>query len=83
MNHASYSDLLNIVREKYDVQQIYKFELSKHAIQKYIEDSLAEEIIKSQIHEGDTIKMDLDKTTQKLKVKIEKAENKRSRYHNQ
>ncbi len=46
----------------------------KRAIQKYIEDALAEEIIKSQIHEGDTIKMDLDKTTQKLKVKIEKAE---------
>ena len=37
-NHASYSDLLNIVREKYNVQRIYNFELSKHAIQKYIED---------------------------------------------
>ena len=37
-NHASYSDLLNIVREKYNVQRIYNFELSKHAIQKYIEE---------------------------------------------
>ena len=46
----------------------------KRAIQKYIEDALAEEIIKSQIQEGDTIKMDLDKTTKELKVKIEKAE---------
>jgi ATP-dependent Clp protease ATP-binding subunit ClpC len=45
----------------------------KRAIQKYIEDALAEEIIKSKIHEGDVIKMDLDKTSQELKIKIEKA----------
>ena len=46
----------------------------KRAIQKYIEDALAEEIIKSKIHEGDVIKMDLDKTAKELKIKIEKAE---------
>lgn len=46
----------------------------KRAIQKYIEDALAEEIIKSKIHEGDVIKMDLDKTAQKIKIKIEKAQ---------
>ena len=46
----------------------------KRAIQKYIEDTLAEEIISSQITEGDKIIMDLDNKTQELKIKIEKAE---------
>ena len=46
----------------------------KRAIQKYIEDALAEEIITSQVHEGDKIIMDLDKKEGKLKIKIEKAE---------
>lgn len=46
----------------------------KRAIQKYIEDALAEEIISSQIEEGDTIYMDLDKKADKLLIKVEKAE---------
>ncbi|MCL4138068.1 UNVERIFIED_CONTAM: hypothetical protein GTU68_023228 [Idotea baltica] len=46
----------------------------KRAIQKYIEDTLAEEIIASQISEGDKIIMDLDNKTKELKIKIEKAE---------
>ena len=43
----------------------------KRAIQKYIEDALAEEIIKSEIHEGDTIKMDLDNSNKALIIEIE------------
>ena len=43
----------------------------KRAIQKYIEDALAEEIINSQISEGDKISMDLDSKTKELKIKIE------------
>ncbi|MDO6598000.1 ATP-dependent Clp protease ATP-binding subunit [Oceanihabitans sp. 2_MG-2023] len=46
----------------------------KRAIQKYIEDALAEEIITSQLVEGDKIMMDLDKESNELKVEIEKAE---------
>jgi ATP-dependent Clp protease ATP-binding subunit ClpC len=46
----------------------------KRAIQKYIEDALAEEIIASQIEEGDTIFMDLDKKTDELTINVEKAE---------
>ncbi|MES2811105.1 MAG: ATP-dependent Clp protease ATP-binding subunit [Bacteroidota bacterium] len=46
----------------------------KRAIQKYVEDALAEEIITSKIHEGDTIEMDLDSDLQELKVKVKKAE---------
>ncbi|MFL0352475.1 ATP-dependent Clp protease ATP-binding subunit [Xanthomarina sp. GH4-25] len=47
----------------------------KRAIQKYIEDKLAEEIINAKIHEGDIILMDLDSKTKELTVKIEKAKN--------
>ncbi|MFD0836515.1 ATP-dependent Clp protease ATP-binding subunit [Mariniflexile aquimaris] len=46
----------------------------KRAIQKYIEDALAEEIITSHVEEGDSIIIDLDETTQELKISIEKAE---------
>ncbi|NND52902.1 MAG: ATP-dependent Clp protease ATP-binding subunit [Flavobacteriaceae bacterium] len=46
----------------------------KRAIQKYIEDALAEEIIKSQIMEGDVIKMDLEKGAEELTIKVEKKE---------
>jgi len=42
----------------------------KRAIQKYVEDALAEEIIKSNIHEGDTITLDVGKDDSKLDVKI-------------
>ncbi len=46
----------------------------KRAIQKYIEDALAEEIINSKVHEGDTIKIDLDKSNKELNIKVEKVE---------
>ena len=44
------------------------------AIQKYVEDALAEEIIKSHIQEGDIIKMDLDKAAEELTIKVERKE---------
>lgn len=46
----------------------------KRAIQKYVEDALAEEIITSKIHEGDEIFMDLEEGSQELTVAIKKAE---------
>jgi ATP-dependent Clp protease ATP-binding subunit ClpC len=45
----------------------------KRAIQKYIEDALAEEIVNSQLKEGDTIFMDFDTKADELTIKIEKA----------
>ncbi len=42
----------------------------KRAIQKYIEDALAEEIVKSNLSEGDEIFMDLDAKTNELKIDI-------------
>ncbi|MEE1899420.1 AAA domain-containing protein [Flavobacterium rakeshii] len=47
----------------------------KRAIQKYVEDTLAEEIITSKIGAGDEIFMDLDDNEQELAVTIKKAEN--------
>ena len=46
----------------------------KRAIQKYIEDALAEEIVNSKLEEGDSIYMDLDKKKDELTIKIKKAE---------
>ncbi|WP_194766461.1 ATP-dependent Clp protease ATP-binding subunit [Tamlana sp. I1] len=46
----------------------------KRAIQKYIEDALAEEIVSSHLQEGDQIKIDLDENIDELKISIEKAE---------
>jgi ATP-dependent Clp protease ATP-binding subunit ClpC len=46
----------------------------KRAIQKYVEDALAEEIITSKIHDGDQIFMDLDEANQELVIQIKKQE---------
>ncbi|MEZ4797821.1 MAG: ATP-dependent Clp protease ATP-binding subunit [Flavobacteriaceae bacterium] len=46
----------------------------KRAIQKYIEDALAEEIITSKIHEGDVISMDIDKDATELNISIKTSE---------
>ncbi|MDX1769795.1 MAG: ATP-dependent Clp protease ATP-binding subunit, partial [Arenibacter troitsensis] len=46
----------------------------KRAIQKYIEDALAEEIVNSKLEEGDTIQMDLNEAKEELTINIKKAE---------
>ncbi len=47
----------------------------KRAIQKYIEDALAQEIVNSKLEEGDVITMDLDEKTNELTIKIKKDKN--------
>jgi ATP-dependent Clp protease ATP-binding subunit ClpC len=49
----------------------------KRAIQKYIEDALAEEIVNSTLTEGDIIAMDFDDAKDELTIKIEKGEKKK------
>jgi len=46
----------------------------KRAIQKYVEDALAEEIIKSHVQEGDVIAIDLLKDASELSIKIKHQE---------
>ncbi|MEX0965900.1 MAG: ATP-dependent Clp protease ATP-binding subunit [Bacteroidia bacterium] len=47
----------------------------KRVIQKYLEDAIAEEILKSKIKEGDVIKVDLPKDSEELEIKIQAAKN--------
>lgn len=47
----------------------------KRAIQKYVEDVIAEEIITSKIHEGDEIFLDMEDGATELNVTVRKAEN--------
>ncbi len=46
----------------------------KRAIQKYVEDALAEEIITSKINAGDEIFMDIKEDATELTVNVNKAE---------
>ena len=48
----------------------------KRAIQKYVEDALAEEIVTSKLKEGDSIFMDLNKDKNELSIKITKGKKK-------
>jgi len=48
----------------------------KRAIQKYIEDALAQEIVNSKLTEGDTITMDFDDIKDELTISIEKGKKK-------
>jgi ATP-dependent Clp protease ATP-binding subunit ClpC len=50
----------------------------KRAIQKYVEDTLAEEIITSKIASGDKIFMDIEDGSQELSVKVHKTEEPRN-----
>jgi ATP-dependent Clp protease ATP-binding subunit ClpC len=59
-----------LVEKGYDQQ--YGARPLKRAIQKYIEDSLAEEIIKSNISEGDTIAIDYKEGEESLTIVIKK-----------
>ena len=51
----------------------------KRAIQKYVEDPLAEEIIKTPISEGDVINIDYDKVKNEMVVSISKAKEPKTR----
>lgn len=51
----------------------------KRAIQKYMEDPIAEEIVKSHLEEGDIIKAELDKENNLIVIKIIKASKKKKK----
>jgi ATP-dependent Clp protease ATP-binding subunit ClpC len=57
-----------IVKKGYDVQ--FGARPLKRAIQKYLEDEMAEVIIRASLTEGDTISVGLDKTKGKITTKI-------------
>jgi ATP-dependent Clp protease ATP-binding subunit ClpC len=49
----------------------------KRAIQKYLEDPIAEEILKGELSEGDVLEIDYDKTTELISVNHKKGEKKK------
>lgn len=51
----------------------------KRAIQKYLEDPMAEEIIKSNVNEGDTLLVDFDEKNEEVTIKVQKARKKRKK----
>ena len=57
-----------IANKGYDSQ--YGARPLKRAIQKYLEDEMAEVIIRASIAEGDTVSIGLDKKNEKIKIKI-------------
>ena len=67
------SNAKDFVAEKgYDIQ--YGARPLKRAIQKYLEDEMAEVIIKSEIKVGDTIMVDYNKKDDSIVIKIKKQE---------
>ena len=71
------NDAKDFIAEKgYDIQ--FGARPLKRAIQKYLEDALAEEIINAHLEEGDSIKVVLDKNKLELKMKILKPKKKKS-----
>ena len=59
-----------VLDKGYDIQ--YGARPLKRAIQKYLEDPMAETIIKSSLVEGDTMVVDIDKEKEEIKVAIKK-----------
>ena len=57
-----------IAEKGYDVQ--FGARPLKRAIQKYLEDEMAEVIIKASVMEGDTISVGFEKKTEKIKIRI-------------
>ncbi|MGE4585726.1 MAG: ATP-dependent Clp protease ATP-binding subunit [Mangrovibacterium sp.] len=57
-----------IAEKGYDVQ--YGARPLKRAIQKYLEDEMAEVIIRASITEGDTVSVGFDKKNEKIKIRI-------------
>lgn len=51
----------------------------KRAIQKYLEDPLAEEIIKSQLKEGDSIEVGFDSTKQEITIAVKSGKKKKGK----
>ena len=66
-----------IVEKGYDVN--YGARPLKRAIQKYLEDPMAEEIIKSSLSEGDEIEVDYNKEKDEIVVSTHKPKGKKGK----
>jgi len=76
IKHMGYEISLTIAAKDFIVEKGWDAQFGarplKRAIQKYVEDELAEEIIKSKISQGDVIVIDYDSKKEEIKIKIQK-----------
>ncbi|PWL24689.1 MAG: Clp protease ClpC [Fluviicola sp. XM-24bin1] len=83
LNDLGYSIEMTEKAKDYIVEKGYDEKFGarplKRAIQKLIEDPLAEEIVKSNLHEGDTIKMDYNEGDAELTIDIKKSKTQKSK----
>jgi ATP-dependent Clp protease ATP-binding subunit ClpC len=77
INDLGYQIIMSDVSKDFIVDKGYDEKFGarplKRAIQKFIEDPLAEEIIKSNLNEGDTIQIDLKEGQEELTISIAKG----------
>jgi ATP-dependent Clp protease ATP-binding subunit ClpC len=82
VNDLGYKIKLTVPAKTFIAEKGYDAEYGarplKRAIQKFIEDPLAEEIINSKINEGDTINIDFEEGADEVRLKVVKARKKKS-----
>ena len=72
--HITLSDAAKTFLAEKGFDKQYGARPLKRAIQKYIEDTLAEEIVNSRLSEGDTIELDLSEDKEQLVANTHKTE---------
>jgi len=82
VEELGYKIKLSVPAKSYIAEKGYDSEYGarplKRAIQKLIEDPLAEEIINSKVNEGDTINIDFDEAKEEVRLKVVKSRKKKN-----
>jgi ATP-dependent Clp protease ATP-binding subunit ClpC len=78
VNSLGYKIELTLAAKEFIAEKGYDSQFGarplKRAIQKYLEDPIAEEILKGELTEGDTLMVDFDKEANEIKVVDKKKE---------
>jgi len=81
VNSLGYKIELTLAAKEFIAEKGYDSQFGarplKRAIQKYLEDPIAEEILKGELSEGDTMLVDFDKEANEIKIIDQKAESKK------
>ncbi|MFD2144809.1 ATP-dependent Clp protease ATP-binding subunit [Mucilaginibacter antarcticus] len=87
VNSLGYKIELTEVAKKFIAEKGYDSQFGarplKRAIQKYLEDPIAEEILKGELHEGETMVVDYDKEADEIKIAAKKVSNKKPKQEEQ
>jgi len=81
VNSLGYKIELTLAAKEFIAEKGYDSQFGarplKRAIQKYLEEPIAEEILKGELSEGDTMEVDFDKEANEIKIVDRKGENKK------